>query len=233
MIDMWPDLSENNSVFEENLALDILDEQVTAIDKKTNGKIKGLVTEIKYLDNYPGLKSAINAFVSILSASKIQQQELLEDELDSKTDINSIYHTKTYKFEIFNDTFRFRVLVLVYRTDFPIQITIDEGISQELNIENHKLIESNSQFENILSSILCSTKMKSILNRMLNYQEKEIEQRILSIVKENNDISLIDLSSKAKMTRNSTLRVLNNLADKGILQELGEGKKRRWHIIEP
>lgn len=232
MADMWPELFENNIEFEENRALDILDEQVSAIDKKTNGKIKGIVTEIKYIDNYLGLRSALSSFATALSVSKVQQQELLENELDSKTDINSLYKTKTYKFEIYNDSFRFRIFVLLYRTDYPIQITLDEGISQELNIDKHKLIESNSQFEEILTSILRSAKMRSILNRMLNYQEKEIEQRILNIIKNNEGISLVDISSKAKMTRASTLLILNDLVNKGILQEIGNNKKRSWRIVQ-
>ena len=232
MADMWPELFENNSEFEENRALDILDEQVSALNKKTNGKIKGLVTEIKYLENFPGIKSAISAFATALSVSKIQQQELLEDELDSKTDINALYKTKTYKFEIFNDSFRFRVLVLLYRVDYPIQITLDEGISQELNIDKHKLIESNSQFEEMLTSILRSAKMRSILNRMLNYQKEEIEQRILSILKDNDAITLVDISSKAKITRASALLLLNDLVSKGIVQETGSNQKRIWRIVK-
>lgn len=232
MADMWPELFENNSEFEENRALDILDEQVSALNKKTNGKIKGLVTEIKYLENFPGIKSAISAFATALSVSKIQQQELLEDELDSKTDINALYKTKTYKFEIFNDSFRFRVLVLLYRVDYPIQITLDEGISQELNIDKHKLIESNSQFEEMLTSILRSAKMRSILNRMLNYQKEEIEQRILSILKDNDAITLVDISSKAKITRASALLILNDLVSKGIVQETGSNQKRIWRIVK-
>lgn len=232
MADMWPELFENNSEFEENRALDILDEQVSALNKKTNGKIKGLVTEIKYLENFPGIKSAISAFATALSVSKIQQQELLEDELDSKTDINALYKTKTYKFEIFNDSFRFRVLVLLYRVDYPIQITLDEGISQELNIDKHKLIESNSQFEEMLTSILRSAKMRSILNRMLNYQKEEIEQRILSILKDNDAITLVDISSKAKITRASALLILNDLVSKGIVQETGSNQKRSWRIVK-
>lgn len=229
---MWPELFEDNCDFEENRALDILDEQVTAINNKTNGRIKGLVTEIKYTDNIPGLTSAMNTFVKLLSVSNIQRQEVLEEELDSKVDINHLYQTTPYKFEIFSDSFRFRILVLINRTDFPIQITLDEGISQELKIDKHKLIESNSQFEEVLSSILGSSKMRSILNRMLNYQESEIENRILSVLKEHKDISFLDLSRKVKMTRASTLIILNKMVEKGLLQETTENKKRRWHIVD-
>lgn len=229
---MWPELFENNSEFEENRALDILDEQVNAINDKTNGRIKGIVTEIKYTDNMPGLTSALSTFVSLLSASKISQQEVLEEELDSKLDINELYQTTPYKFEIFSDSFRFRILVLINRKDFPIQITLDEGISQELKIEKHKLIESNSQFEEVLSSILRSTKMKSILNRMLNYQETEIEGRIINILKVQTDISLSELAKRIKMTRSSTLFILNKMVEKGILQEYNENRKRSWHIVK-
>ncbi len=232
MADMWPELFENNSEFEENRALDILDEQVNAINDKTNGRIKGIVTEIKYTDNMPGLTSALSTFVSLLSASKISQQEVLEEELDSKLDINELYQTTPYKFEIFSDSFRFRILVLINRKDFPIQITLDEGISQELKIEKHKLIESNSQFEEVLSSILRSTKMKSILNRMLNYQETEIEGRIINILKVQTDISLSELAKRIKMTRSSTLFILNKMVEKGILQEYNENRKRSWHIVK-
>lgn len=232
MADMWPELFENNSEFEENRALDILDEQVNAINDKTNGRIKGIVTEIKYTDNMPGLTSALSTFVSLLSASKISQQEVLEAELDSKLDINELYQTTPYKFEIFSDSFRFRILVLINRKDFPIQITLDEGISQELKIEKHKLIESNSQFEEVLSSVLRSTKMKSILNRMLNYQETEIEGRIINILKVQTDISLSELAKSVRMTRSSTLFILNKMVEKGILQEYNENRKRSWHIVK-
>lgn len=231
MADMWPELFEDNYDFEENRALDILDEQVTAINNKTNGRIKGLVTEIKYTDNVPGLTSAMNTFVKLLSAANVQRQEVLEEELDSKVDINHLYQNTPYKFEIFSDSFRFRILVLINRTDFPIQITLDEGISQELKIDKHKLIESNSQFEEVLSSILGSSKMRSILNRMLNYQETEIENRILSVLKKQEDISLSDISKNIKMTRASTLGMLNKMVLKGLLQEKNENRKKSWHIV--
>lgn len=233
MSDMWPELIEDNREFEENRALDILDEQANAIKNKTNGRIKGIVAEIKYTDNMPGLVSAMNAFASILSNVnvKVHKQEVLEEELDSKVDINNLYHTTPYKFEIFSDSFRFRVLVLINRTDFPIQITLDEGISQELKIDKHKLIESNSQFEEVLSNILRSSKMKSILNRMLNYQETEIENRILSVLKKQEDISLSDISKNIKMTRASTLDMLNKMVLKGLLQEKNENRKKSWHIV--
>lgn len=231
MSDMWPELTENNREFEENRALDILDEQANAIKNKTNGRIKGIVTEIKYTDNMPGLVSAMNLFGSKLSNVKIYRQEVLEEELDLKVDINNLYHTTPYKFEIFSDSFRFRILVLFNRTDFPIQITLDEGISQELEIDKHKLIKSNSQFERVLSNVLRSSKMKSILNRMLNYQETEIENRILSILKRQEDISLSDISKNINMTRASTLGMLNKMVLKGLLQEKNENRKKSWHIL--
>ena len=169
----------------------------------------------------------MNAFSNLLASTvpkQKAQEELLEEELSDKTDVNYLYNIKTYKFEIYSDSFRFRILVLLNRTDFPISITVDEGIRQELKMEKQITIENNTQFEELLSRILHSAKMKSVLYRMLSFQEEDIEKKILRILENGKENTLFSIARRIRFTQASTSDILNSMKEKNLITENEEGR---------
>lgn len=183
-LDLWPQ-DIMNRTFEKNRAMDILREQADLIDQKTNGKIKAAFSEIEYEE--PGsIPSWVSlAMTGVLTglqktsakpAEEERKAEILETELENKKNINSLYKKDSYKFEIYNEEFRFRILVLKNSIEFPIEIIVDEGIREELHLDKKKIIESNGELERFLSRVFSCKKVRLILSRMLCSNEEAEEK---------------------------------------------------------
>lgn len=168
MSDLWPEIQSIEC--EENKAIAILREQARAIEKKTNGAIKGTFCKITYKKN--GLTEIGKAISAITGSNNLIEED---DQLKDKTDVNTLYQLEKYKFEIYSSTYRFRVFTLENRSLFPIFIQIDEGICSELNFHPKEEVNSNNELENLVSSVFHSYKLKTILSRMLADKNKKNE----------------------------------------------------------
>ncbi|WP_019680598.1 hypothetical protein [Ruminococcus flavefaciens] len=166
MEDLWGNIDlEDNGVSDSN-AIEILREQARLLDKKTNGIIKATFSKIDYKKTTPEI---ISQTLLALSETK---EEIVESELEGKKDLNSIYSFVKYKFEIFNDTYRFRIFILNYRPVFPIEIDVDEGIKDELNLSSTHRINSDDELRELVTAIFSSTKVQMIIKRMYAQNNK-------------------------------------------------------------
>ena len=167
MADLWPEFNIENR--EENRAIPILREQARLLEKKTNQRVKATFSKITYKE--PPLVQSMQYVASALSMySEHCNQEILDDELCSKKDINSLFNPTKYKFEIYNETYRFRVFVLNYSEIFPVTLVLDSGIGEELNNRTEIEIDNNNELENLLSSIFSSKKVVNVISRMMQHQ---------------------------------------------------------------
>lgn len=165
MNDFWPDFSVQVPC-EKNNAVLILREQARLLERKTNKCVKATFSKIEYGDT--ALRSSLTTFGKALASMSLPSEEILENELSNKIDANTLYTPVKYKFEIYNSKYHFRVFELINSSEFPISLKIDEGISNELNIETKVEIHSNAELENIVKSIFSSQKLKTIISRMMN-----------------------------------------------------------------
>lgn len=157
MDDLWGNIEQLSNIAEESNAVEILREQARLLEKKTNGKIKATFSKITYTD------TTIEAIVKPLS----RKEEVIESELKSKRDANEMYEFIKYKFEIYNNIYKFRVFTLNYRKIFPIQIEIEEGIKNELHLNGMKYLDNDEELKDIVSSVFSSRKLQTIIKRML------------------------------------------------------------------
>lgn len=216
---------------EDNSAVDILQEQARLIGKKSNGIIKGSFAKIEYTQNFGGAKKALSTIADVMSAMQVTETEVVEEELKNKSDINNLYKYVSYRFEIYNDTYRFRVLTLRNREVFPIELTIDEGIEKELNLNNPIKIESNSQLEEIFTSIFSSMKLKQIMTKMMDYKSKTIREKIIALLSNNEGLSITEISEKLKITRAAATINLKKLKESGDVVECSQGNKKNWKYV--
>lgn len=165
MLDLWPDFSNNE--IEANHAVDILREQARLLEKKTNKKVKATFSKVLYSASHESL-AILGKAVASMSAQA--GGEVLEDELSGKQDVNELYKVTNYKFEIYNSSYRFRVFTLHNRAFFPIYMTLDEGIKNELRLLDDICIESDGALKEIVASIFSTLKIKTIISKMM--QEK-------------------------------------------------------------
>lgn len=167
MVDLWPDFTED--VIEKNNAVDILREQARLLEKKTGKKVKATFSKVLYSSSHESLAILGKAVASIATQTG---GEVLEAELSGKQDVNDFYKITNYKFEIFNSSYRFRVFTLHNRTFFPIYITLDEGIKNELHFNDDVCIDNDSMLKDIIGSVFSTLKMKTIISKMMADDKK-------------------------------------------------------------
>jgi len=166
MNDLWPNFSQNET--EENKSIEILREQARALEKKTNGKVKATFSKIEYRENLASITANAGKIFAPLLINA--QDEILDDELQQKKDFNELYRVTKYKFEIFNDSYRFRLFTLNHREVYPIDLVLDEGIKSELAASSScslNVVEGNSELESLLILIFTSNKVKTVVGRMM------------------------------------------------------------------
>lgn len=171
MTDLWPDFSLVER--EENQSIEILRAQARLLEKKTSGKVKATFSKISYkTDSLSTSGLLAEALVSMTSMVGEKKVEVLDDELAGKTDANELYNFQLYKFEIYNEQYRFRVFVLKNRMMFPIQLDVDEGIRSELNLPANIKIQSNSHLNEVVSNVFGSHKLGTIVAQMMAENKK-------------------------------------------------------------
>ena len=164
MNDLWPEIDFDDEIKEESNAIPLLREQARLLEKKTQGKIKATFSKVEYM---PGVTSALSVFANAIVASQPKKEEIIEAELQGKQDINTTFSFTHYKFEIYTNDYRFRIFSLKNRPVFPIEIYIDEGICEELNLQFKEEISSNNELEDIIGNIFNSKKVRLILSKLI------------------------------------------------------------------
>ena len=166
MQDLWPNFDE--IVLEKNNSLEILRAQAKALEKKTDGKVKATFSRTQYK------KENVNPFGEIVSSLsdtfvRYENIEIFESDLENKSDANSYFNKTEYKFEIYNDEFRFRVFKVVYNILYPISLVIDEGIVKEIssNMVNTQPVHSDSDLETLLEKIFNTKKLITIISNIM------------------------------------------------------------------
>lgn len=167
MESLWPKFEEQN--VEQNNTIQILRTQAKAIKDQTKGVVNATFSKMTYK---PGPTSAIEAIGRMVSSmSSPVYEEVLDEELADKTDVNTLYHITKYKFELYNSEYRFRLFVLNYCEMFPLTLTVDEGILEDIAYKNEAPIMSNADLENVLRDIFSSFKVCTVISKML-YKSK-------------------------------------------------------------
>lgn len=161
---LWPNFS--TETVEENNSLEILKTQAKQLSKQTKGIVRATFSKINYATNYHSIAKAVENLTTMTL-----EKELLDETLKDKKDANELYKTVKYKFEIYNDNYRFRLFAINYRLEYPITIEIDEDIKNELQHENipmKETIDNDSDLKELLGNIFNSTKVKTIIVRMIH-----------------------------------------------------------------
>jgi hypothetical protein len=166
MEDLWPNFDKTEQV--ENNSIEILRTQARALDKKTNGKVKATFSKVQYnTKDYIDFREIGRGLFSGQTP-----EEELEVELRNKADANTLFSKTEYKFEIYNEVFRFRVFKVRYSKLYPISLAIDDGIARELSIETTQSVNDDLQLKKTLAKIFTSKKIVSIINSFILNEER-------------------------------------------------------------
>ena len=165
MNDLWPDFDMIEQT-EANNALKILREQSRALAKKMGNKVKATFSKIQYTETLSGLTSALSVVAS-LNAAKVKREEVLEEDLTGKTNISDVLKEQYYKFEIYNEKYRFRLFTYTYTPIYPNKMFLDENIAKEIDEKQEVSVENDQELIDLLRSIFSSQRVARIIRMMV------------------------------------------------------------------
>ena len=167
MEDLWTASTfDTEEQVEESNAVQLLRDQAKLLKQKTNGKVCATFSRITgtILDT-PEMRELIGGISRVVASPEG------DEELKGKKDIGMQYVSIAYKFELYNETYRFRVFELIDKRLFPIKIICDADIAEQWGFNDHINIKNNKDLETVVRQILGSKKVKSVINKMMHTQE--------------------------------------------------------------
>lgn len=227
--DLWGDINLE-TVFENNNIKKILAQQAELLSKKTNGKINALFSKIEYVDvPTMGMMQTLGTVASMVTSLRpMQEQE--EIELLNQKDINERFKKTKYKFEIYNSTFRYRLFLLNYSEEFPVELEIDEGISEDMGIDKKLSISSNNEFSIQIKNIFSSRKVRLVLSRMLQDENQDNQEKELDFLHNRTEFVLKEYAEEMDVSIEKARRQIKHLEDQGLVKKIKSGRSLKWII---
>lgn len=166
---LWVIPSTNDEINKTDNIFEIVRQQGQYLKEHTNGKIFGKFAKIKKVSPL----STMGAVLSTLATREVLQN----DDSNALIDANDFYVDQKYGFEIYNNTYKFRVFEMIISPVYPAHIIIDEGITEYIEAElisfvekgkeaNHYIFESDESLIECLRLIFSSKKVKYILYKL-------------------------------------------------------------------
>lgn len=150
----------------------IMGEQCRNLESASGGRVHGRFEKLKYVTRTTGI-----AMADLLGGLN-QTKETVEANSLSQTDASGLYEPSKYAFDIYSDTYKFRVFVADIGAAYPVTLDIDAGIySQvcellskfsETGKSNASIrVDSDTQFAVCLETIVTqSEKLRYIIHKM-------------------------------------------------------------------
>jgi len=121
----WDDIFASEPKDTTQNVASIMAEYCESIEKETNGVVRARYEELELA------KRPANGLASFRMALDSSEEVYQVNALPQK-DVNRLYDSATYVFDIYNETYQFRLCELAYGARYPVEITMDEGIEEEL-----------------------------------------------------------------------------------------------------
>ena len=80
----------------------------------------------------------------------------------------------------------------------------------------------------VIKKAKSDSKVKNEVIDVLNEREK----KVLDIIEQHKDITVKELSEQTAFSTATTQRFISQLKDKGVVEVVGTGRQRRYHVIE-
>lgn len=130
-------------------------------------KVKATFSKIQYTETPSGFTSALSVMATISAATQVKREEVLEEDLTGKTNISDVLEEQRYKFEIYNENYRFRMFTYTYSPIYPNKMFLDENIAKEIDEEQEVSVENDQELIDLLRSIFSSQRVARIIRMMV------------------------------------------------------------------
>ena len=166
---LWDIPSNSEDILSSDNVFEIMRQQGQYLKESSEQKIYGKFCKIKTINPLSTMGIVLSAFAT--------KEVLQNDETDTLKDAGDWYKSQKYGFEIYNKSYKFRVLEMIITPVYPIHLIIDEGVTENIqeeiiacaeksNINSHYLVNSDDQLLECLKLIFTSKKVRYILYRM-------------------------------------------------------------------
>jgi hypothetical protein len=166
----WDELfGEDVEAATDNVA-NIMNGYCDHIEKSSEESVHARFVEMKLVE-----KHAVGLAGIAMALSR--EGDLYEKDALDQRDINELYNSATYVFDIYNDRYQFRLCKLVYGAMYPVKVIIDEGVEEEIRdgissqfeYDEHSeayIIENDMDLKRCFASMITSRKAKNILRQL-------------------------------------------------------------------
>lgn len=164
---LWNIPNGENPLDTTSNIVEIMRQQGKYLKEGTNGKVFGKFNHIK------------NLAAGMQALSRAVSFEVVDDpETSNLDDANKLYGAKKYGFEIYNNTYKFRVFEMLLTPVYPVNISLDEGIVEDTQHElinsyieklpeaNQFSVKSDDEFLTFLRIVFSSKKVRYIIQRL-------------------------------------------------------------------
>ena len=168
---LWeiPSLEESFNSTENVIPL--LKEQGEYLKKSTNGIIMARFDRLSI-----PISERINDYFSKTKESFLEDETMRDkdSEDENRMDVSEFYKFSRYGFEIYSKNYKFRIFEVILHPLYPIDLILDEDISDEIcifllsPIKNYRVsVSSDSELLELIGTIFKTKKVKYIIQRLL------------------------------------------------------------------
>lgn len=202
----------DNSSMDELVATDriveVMNDQCKYLYDYTQGKVFAIFDVIKREGTLLSVIKTMSEVSKYVSKNATIQDTVGEVPINELIDASDIYCEKEYAFEIYTDTYRYRLFSLKMASIYPVKMKIEEvvyeHIMNELSLRGIKsdkdkyiVIENEESFCDALKLVLQDKKVRYIINELQKsvLSEKESDRNVLDkiiVCEGRNDEIIID-----------------------------------------
>lgn len=181
----WEEVLSQSQQKSTKRIVPFFDEQAKLLLDASNGKVKGLFS--KTFDVNRSLSPLLDfAESASVIASKVSDASLIYRTPESNLeDAGKLYNKIDYCFEIRSAGYRFRVFTIVVGPQYPVVMTVDQGVYRDLAKNNNRYkydeskpgnitISDDDDLECVFNQLLRSEKLIYICNRLMNETEETV-----------------------------------------------------------
>ena len=141
----WPNFKNNNLLTPANDVIPMLRSEARSLEKKTGGKVKATISR------------AMSSYGNEI------------DENANKIDANDLFIRQDYKFEIYSQSYRFRVFTLHYNEFYPLGMTLNENLLKDTGFSRSDIeIESRNALDEVIENLFCCKRLVDTIERMMS-----------------------------------------------------------------
>lgn len=154
-------------------------EQAKLLSQASDGKVKGLFSQTSEINitlspTLEALSAMSKVFQDVASASALDQTPKVD-----LMNADDLYKKNSYCFEIRSDRYRFRVFTIEFDPSYPVVMSIDRGVCNDLEKihDRYKFkeaepcnvtIQDDEDLDRVFNQLLKSEKLIYICNRLMN-----------------------------------------------------------------